>query len=1002
MQRLFLVLHMMESIDKNKFPTIRRTDYNVLMEKRIKKVLMICSSYDAYTLEEDGQIESQIYKEYIDLNLSNPPSFKWVTTAAEAELLIKNNASFDLIISMFNNNDLDVFSLSKQLKSKNIRIPLILLTNFSKDVLQKIAPEDRAAVDYIFSWHGNSDLILAIIKLIEDQMNADKDILEAGVQSILLVEDSVRYYSTYLPAMYKLVLQQSAEFLKETLNEQQQKVSKRARPKILLATNYEDALLLYNKYQKNLLGIISDIGFVMHKNDHPENENLEAGLQLAKLIKEATPSMPILLQSSQESMREKAYETGCGFIVKYSLTLLMELSEYIAEEFVFGDFVFRDLATHEVLGRAKSLMEMQAVLSEIPEEVFSYHTSRNRLSKWLYSRGLFPLATEIRSIRREDHPTYTQMRDVIIEKIKDYRMIMGQGIVAHFSPVSYNKYIWFAKLGDGSLGGKARGLAFVNTLLQKYNMLSKYKGTRIMIPRSIVVATDYFDQFIKENGLQYVINAKVTDEELLSEFVSSRLPEELSIYLRAYLEKVNRPLAVRSSSKLEDSNYQPFAGIYSTYMIPVTENKDQMLRLLEKAIKSVYASVFFAASRAYIHTTANLLGEEKMAVLIQDICGTSDNGYYFPTFSGVARSINFYPIGSEKPEDGMVNMAFGLGKLIVEGGQGLKFSPKYPQKALQLSTSKLALRDTQEYMYALDLAPEQFKTSIDDAINIRKFSIQEAARFRNLAHVASSWDMYNERIVHHIFEEKQRRIITFANILLFDKMPFAPMISELLQICQDEFRCPVEIEFAVNMDVPSGSDIIFNVLQVRPINVYSDNKKEVDWSGIDTAHALIYSENALGPGSIEGLTEIVYVKSGTFDKLKTEEIAQEMDRVNAEMKKEGKEYILIGPGRWGSSNKWLGVPISWNNISQARVIVEVGIRDFPVEPSQGTHFFQNITSLGVGYLTVNPYLNEGRFEESVLDALPAVYEGPYIRRITLSHTPTIHISGKDGKGVVLL
>ncbi len=963
---------------------------------------MICSSYDAYTLEEDGQIEAQIYKEYIDLNLSNPPSFKWVTTSADAEILIRNSSSFDLIISMFNNNDMDIFNLSEILRKKGIHIPIILLTNFSKDVFRKIEPHERESVDYIFSWHGNSDLILAIIKLIEDRMNADKDILDAGVQSIILVEDSIRYYSTYLPTIYKLVLQQSAEFLKDTLNEQQQKLSKRARPKILLATNYEDAIYLYNKYHKNLLGIISDIGFVMHKNDNPDDENREAGLQLAKLIREANPHMPILLQSSQESMREKAKEIGCGFIVKYSLTLLMELSEYIAEEFVFGDFVFRDLNTHEILGRAKNLMGMQAVLVEIPEDVFLYHTSRNRLSKWLYSRGLFSLAAEIKEIRREDFGSYIQMRDVIIEKIKEYRIIMGQGIVAKFSPAGYNKYIWYAKLGDGSLGGKARGLAFVNTLLQKYNMLAKYKGTRIMIPRSIVVATDYFDQFIKQNGLQYVINAKITDEEILSEFVSSRLPEKLSIHLRAYLEKVTRPLAVRSSSKLEDSNFQPFAGIYSTYMIPVTENKDQMLRLLEKAIKSVYASVFFAASRAYIHTTANLLGEEKMAVLIQDICGTQDSGYYFPTFSGVARSINFYPIGAEKPEDGIVNIAFGLGKLIVDGGQGLKFSPKYPKNVLQLSTTKMALRDTQEYMYALDLAPEQFKTSIDDAVNIKKFTIKEASRFRNINYVASAWDMYNDRIVHNTFEEKNRKIITFANILQFDKMPFSQIISSLLTICQEEFRCPVEIEFAVNMDVPRGSDIIFNVLQVRPINIYNDNKKEVNWKDMDISGALIYSENAIGPGTIEGLTEIVYIKSGAFNKLKTEEIAQEMDKVNTDMKKDEKDYILIGPGRWGSSNKWLGVPITWNNISNARVIVEVGIKDFPVEPSQGTHFFQNITSLGVGYLTVNPYMNEGLFKEEILDDMPAVYEGKYIRRIKLEKAPVIHISGKDGKGVIIL
>lgn len=992
----------MELIYNNKLSKIQKTDYKILMEKRINKVLMICSSYDAYTLEEDGQIETQIYKEYIDLNLSNPPSFTWVTTASDAEILIRGNNSFDLIISMFNTGDMEIFHLSKSLKKKNIHIPLVLLTNFSKEILKKIGIEERASVDYIFSWHGNADLILAIIKLIEDKMNADRDILDAGVQSIILVEDSIRYYSTYLPAIYKLVLQQSAEFLKDSLNEQQQKLSKRARPKILLATNYDDAMDLYNKYNKNLLGIISDIGFIMHKNDHPDNENLEAGLQLAKIIKDKDPHIPILLQSSQESMRKKAQEIGCGFIVKYSLTLLMELSEYIEEEFVFGDFVFRDLSTKEVLGRAKNLQGLQTLLGEIPEDVFLYHTSRNRLSKWLYSRGLFSLAANIKNVKRVDYDSYVHMREAIITKIKEYRIMMGQGIVARFAPVNYNKYIWFAKLGEGSLGGKARGLAFVNSLLQKYNMLTKYPGIKIMIPRSIVIATDYFDQFIKQNGLQYVINSKTTDEEILSEFVSSKLPEKLSTYLKVYLAKVDKPLAVRSSSKLEDSHYQPFAGIYSTYMIPVTENKDQMLRLLEKAIKSVYASVFFTASRAYIHTTANLLGEEKMAVLIQDICGTEENGYYFPTFSGVARSINYYPLGEEKPEDGVVNIAFGLGKLIVDGGQGLKFSPKYPKSALQLSTTKLALHDTQDSMYALDLAPEQFKTSPDDAVNLRKFSIRDASAFRNIKYVASSWDMYNDRIVHNTFEERSRKIITFANILQFDQMPLPQIISDLLTICQQELRCPVEIEFAANMDVPYGSNVIFDVLQVRPITSYRDNKKEVDWTNIKLEKAFIYADNALGPGTIEGITDIIYVKSGPFDKSKTAEIAKEIDQLNTLLVKENREYVLIGPGRWGSSNPWLGIPIVWSNISGAKVIVEYGLKDFPVEPSQGTHFFQNITSLGVGYLTVTPHMNEGIYHEEVLDAMPAQHESHFIRHVKLEKAPMIHINGKEGKGIIIL
>lgn len=992
----------MEQANSGQLTQIKRPDYNNLMEKRIRSILMICTNYDKYSLEEDGQIEFQIYREYVDLNISNPPKFTWVDTTANAEKLLTKAHTFDLVICMYNTADEGIFKLSRSLKENGINVPVILLTNFSKEVFKRIDKEDKSCVDYIFSWNGNADLILAIIKLIEDNMNAEKDIFGSGVQCILLIEDSIRYYSTYLPAIYKLVLQQSAEFLKEALNEQQQKFRKRARPKILLATNYTDAVGIYEKYKGNMLGIISDIGFVMHKNDPSENENLEAGLELTKIIRQDNPYMPVLLQSSQESMKEKAKELGCGFILKYSMTLLMELSEYISEEFVFGDFIFRDLHTGEILGRAKDLKSMQVLLNEIPQEVFTYHASRNRFSKWLFSRGLFSLGRDFRKLEIGNFDSFQKMREYMIKRFDDYRMLSGQGVLARFSVENYNKYIWFAKMGDGSIGGKARGLAFVNSLLQKYNMLTKYPGIKVMIPRSIVVATDYFDQFIKENGLQYVINSDISDSELLSEFVSSRLPEELNRKLRTYLNTITKPLAVRSSSKLEDSHFQPFAGIYSTYMIPVTENKDQMLRLLEKAIKSVYASVFFVASRSYIHTTANLLGEEKMAVLIQNICGSEDRGYFFPTLSGVARSINHYPISGEKPEDGVVDMAFGLGKLIVDGGKGLRFCPKYPTKILQLSTPQLALRDTQDIMYALNLEPDKFKTSIDDGINLQRFTIQEASGFRNMRFAASSWDMYNDRIVHNTFDERSRKIITFANILQFGKYPVAEIISTLLEICSNELNCPVEIEFAANLDTPPQYDAIFNLLQVRPITNFEDKKERIDINSLDLGNALILSDKALGPGSIEGIEDIIYVKSETFDKSRTEDIAKEINALNAKLKAEKRTYMLIGPGRWGSSDPWLGVPILWNDISEARVIVETALKDFQIEPSQGTHFFQNITSLGVGYITVNEFSGDGYFKEGILNGKEAIYESGFVRHVRLDKEALVYIDGNDRKGVVII
>lgn len=975
-----------------------RTNYKSLMQKRIKKILMICSSYDAYALEEDGRIEVQIYKEYVDLNLSNPPTFKWVNSANDAIALLKKDSDYDLIISMFNIGDIDVFEFSKIIKETIGPVPFVLLTHFSKELYRIIENSDKSNIDFIFSWHGNTDLILAIIKLIEDRMNSDDDMLKSGVQSILLVEDSIRYYSTYLPAIYKLVLQQSAEFLKEALNEQQQKLRKRARPKILLATNYSEAVFLYERYKKNLLGVISDVAFVINKDDPSDSEKFDAGIDLCKLIKKDDPHMPFLLQSSQESIREVAKELGVGFLEKYSKTLLLELSEYISEEFAFGDFVFKDLNSGEIIGRARDLKDLQHLIQEIPENVLLFHGSRNRLSKWMFSRGLFSLAEKIKEIKPEDYPSFKLLKEAIVKAIKDYRILLGYGVIARFEKENYNKYIWYARIGEGSLGGKARGIAFINNILLKYNLLDKYKGVNIIIPRTVVVATDYFDEFIRVNGLQYVINSNVTDQEILSEFVSSRLPESLVSNLREYIANCSSPVAVRSSSKLEDSNFQPFAGIYSTYMIPYTQNKDQMLRLLGKAIKSVYASMFFSTSRGYILSTNNLLGEEKMGVVIQDVIGSEDGGYYFPTISGVARSINYYPIGAESSEDGIVNIAFGLGKMVVEGGKTLRFSPKHPKHVLQVSTPQLALKETQTEMYVLDLKPEEFKTSIDDAINLKRLDINNFKHFKNLNYVASTWDMYNQVIIENNREDG-RKIISFSHILKYDTFPLAQILEELLEICKKEMNSNVEIEFAVDMDKPNNENKVFSLLQIRPITEHF-NVCSFNWKNINVFNSIVYAQKALGYGRINGLKEIVYIKPNSFDKSKTKEIALELSKINNEFKKEGANYVLIGPGRWGSSDPWLGIPIKWPDISEAKVIIESGLDNFRIEPSQGTHFFQNLTSLGVAYLTINPYMNDGYLNQDILDSKTSSYDSEYIRRVSFDNSLNIIIDGKNNKALI--
>ena len=968
------------------------------MKYRIHKILLVCCSYDGYILEEDGHIESQINQEYLDLNMSNPPSFTRVSSTREALEALAEDDSYDFILTMYNVGEPDVFTFAKLAKERHPQIPIALLTSFSKDIYRRLGEQDRSGLDYIFCWHGNTDLIIAIIKLVEDKMNAEEDILVGGVQAILLVEDSIRFYSTYLPELYKLILLQNTEFLKDAFNEQQQVLRKRARPKILLARSYEEAVELYDRYKQNLLGVISDVGFVLHREDPAESEKPDAGIDLCRRIKNDNPLMPVLLQSSQTAFSEQAEALGAGFIAKNSKTLLSQLHDYIDREFAFGDFVFEDPATGEEIGRARDLAQMQEMIASIPDEAFEYHTSQNHLSKWLYSRGLFPLAASIRQYNKSHFTSVEEHRRVLVNLIRDYRTLLGQGVVARFDAETYSDAIAFARIGEGSLGGKARGLAFMNSMLIKYRQYDKHEGVRIMIPRSVVIATEYFDEFIRMNGLQYVVSQEFSDEEILSEFVSSYVPPRLQQELKAYIRTVRTPLAVRSSSKLEDSHYQPFAGIYSTYMIPYTENEDQMLRLVLRAVKSVYASVYFAASRAYIQTSQNLISEEKMAVILQEVCGTEQNGLYFPTFSGVARSINYYPIGDEKPEDGVCNIAMGLGKLVVDGGRTLRFSPRYPQKVLQTSTPELALRDTQNEVLALSLRPEEFRTSIDDAVNLRRLTLQEIGDYRNARHVCSVWDRENERISDSPFD-RGRRIITFNNILKYNTFPLAEIVSDILRIGAEEMRCPVEVEFAVNMDVAPGRQRIFNLLQIRPIIDNQDNRP-IDWSREDTSRALIYGESALGIGRMTEIADIVYVRSETFSSLVTEKIADELLGLNARLHDEGRSYILVGPGRWGSSDPYLGVPVKWTHISEAKVIVECNIESFDVEPSQGTHFFQNVTSLGVGYLTINPSRGEGIFREQLLDARPAEWEGRYLRLVRFERPLWVAIDGRSNRGMV--
>ena len=967
------------------------TDSASLMARRIRRILLVCNNYDNFSLEEDGRLDARISREYSELNLSNPPVFERVESTSQALSKVEAGERFDLVITMYNAGEPDVFDFSAKMKEYCPDTPIVLLTAFSKEIYRRIEERDSSKIDYCFCWNGSTDLIIAIIKLLEDSINADADILGSGVQCILLVEDSVRYYSTYLPLLYKLVLQQNVAALKDALNEDQQFFRKRARPKILMATNYDDAVRLYRTYKEQLLGVISDIGFVLHKHDRPEQEKLDAGVDLCKLIRSELPKMPILMQSSQESMKEVADTLKAGFLMKRSKTLTHELSEYIGREFGFGDFVATNDRGHE-FARAQDLQGAERIIQALPEKILNRMISKNYVSRWLLARGIFSVGNRLKNSHFDDSETF---RNTAVELIHEYRIKQGLGVTARFNPESFNDAIWFSRFGEGSLGGKGRGLAFLNQILYKHDLFNRWEDVHVSVPRTLIVATEFFDRFILENGLQYVINSDVSDSEILSEFVSSTLPKELTDALRAFIRVVRTPLAIRSSSKLEDSYYQPFAGVYSTYMIPATENEDQQLRLLSKAIKSVYASVYFAASKGYITATANVISEEKMAIIIQEICGSEEDGYFFPTLSGVARSVNFYPIGHEKAEEGVAKLAFGLGKAVVDGEQVLRFSPAYPKHSLQTSTPELTMRDTQQVFYALNLQVEKFKTSVDDAVNLERIPISEC-HFKALDKVVSTYDYENMRIVDSPIP-KGPKFVTFAHILRYNTFPLAEIVRTLLDIAAREMKCSVEIEFAADLD--SGS---FVVLQVRPIS--SDSlHAEVDWNGIDCSGAIVHSESALGTGWAEGIRDVVYLKQDSFDKMKTAEMASELRRINSSMRAEGRQYVLIGYGRWGSSIPTLGVPVAWSDISEAKAIVECSLPDFRVDPSQGTHFFQNLTSLGAGYLNVDPYSREGdSLDLGGLDALPALEETKWLRHVRVDTPLSVCIDGRTGRGLIKL
>lgn len=963
-----------------------------LMMRRIYNVLIVANPYDAFMLEDDGRVEEKIYNEYVELGLRYPPTFTQVSTTEEAREVLRT-MHIDLVICMPGNADNDAFSVARDIKAEFPHMHCIVLTPFSHGITKRMENEDLSIFDYVFCWLGNTNLILSIIKLIEDKMNLEHDINEGGVQMILLVEDSIRFYSSILPNLYNYILAQSKRFATEALNRHSATLRMRGRPKVVLARNYEEAMALYERYSDNVLGVISDVRFPIHGE-----KDSEAGLKLMREIRQNDPYLPLILESSESENRAKAEAEGFRFVDKNSKKMSLDLRKILEEHFGFGDFIFRDPKTKAEIMRIHSLKELQDNIFKIPDDSMLYHISRNHMSRWLSARAIFPVSMFLKTVTWERLKDITAHREIIFDAIVQYRHMKNIGVVAVFDRMKFDAYSHFARIGEGSLGGKGRGLAFLDNIIKMHPEFNSLEGAKVQIPRTVVLCTDVFDQFMEQNNLYQIALSDASDDDILRHFLRAQLPDSLIADFFTFFEAVKSPIAIRSSSLLEDAHYQPFAGIYSTYMIPYLDDKYAMLEMLACAIKGVYASVYYRDSKAYMTATSNVIDQEKMAVILQEVVGKQYDGRYYPNISGVLRSLNYYPIGDERAEDGIASLALGLGKYIVDGGQTLRVSPYHPHQVLQTSELETALRETQTRFYALDTRHVGNDFKVDDGFNILDLKVKEAERDNSLNFIASTYDPYDQVIRDGLYDGG-RKVISFAGVLQQNVFPLPELLQMSMRYGAEAMRRPVEIEFACNLNSDrTGS---FYLLQIRPI-VDQKQMLDEDLAAIPDADCLLRSHNSLGHGVTEDVTDMVYVKTDDrFSAADNPTIAREIEKLNKEYLDRGTNYVLVGPGRWGSSDSWLGIPVKWPHISAARVIVEVALKNYRVDPSQGTHFFQNLTSFGVGYFTIDENRNDGCFHKATLDAMPAVEETEHVRVVRFEKGLRIMMDGKKGEGVVV-
>ena len=1020
----------METHLKKFNPFLKDTTFVNLMTRRIFNILLVANPYDAFMLEDDGRIDEKIFEEYTRLGLRYPPRFTQVSTEEEATHVLEQTR-FDLVICMPGTDNSDAFDIGRGIKERFPDTPIVVLTPFSHGITRYMERQDLSLFEYVFCWLGNTELLLSIIKLMEDKMNLEHDIREGGVQMILLVEDSIRFYSAVLPNLYKYVLEQSRAFATEALNAHQATLRMRGRPKIVLARTYEEAWLLYNTYRNNTLGVISDVRFPMFEGG---GKVADAGVRLLRDIRACDEFLPLIMESSESDNRMWASEVGAGFVDKNSKKMSIDLRDRIEQHFGFGDLVFRDPSTGAEVVRVHNLKELQDNIFTIPEESFVYHTAHNHISRWLCSRAMFPLSEFLKRITQDAYNGVLEHRQLIFDAIVRYRKMKNRGVVAEYLRGRFDRFSHFARIGEGSLGGKGRGIAFVDHILKKHAVFESIPDVEVRIPKTLVLCTDIFDRFMEDNNLYPIALSDVPDETILQAFLASRLPEELLGDIQTFCEVVTGPIAVRSSSLLEDSHYQPYAGVYATYMIPDRADSEAMALHIADAIKAVYASVYYSGSKAYMNATSNVIDQEKMAIILQEVVGDKHGTRFYPHCSGVARSINFYPVGKETADEGVVNLALGLGKHIVDGGKSLRLSPAHPDHIIQTSDPQLALKETQSTFLALDLDSIERPITKDETFDLMRLTVREAEADGTLDWIASTY-VRDDDMIYDTPYMKGRKLVTFAGVLRYEAFPLAKIVQLVLQYGANEMRRPVEVEFAVRFQPRSESlelkvdgleshpdginphpstlkrsslaegksnpqlKGIFYPLQIRPI-VSSRECIEEDLTAIPQERRLLYSTRSLGNGISTDVHDIIYLKEGAFAMANNRAIADEIRRLNRTFADESTGYILAGEGRWGSSDIALGVPVEWADISAVRLIAEISTDGRHIEPSQGTHFFQNLTSFGVGYLTIDGGTSSELFDRAWLDTQPAVWESDLVRHVRYAKPLSIKLDGLHSIGVV--